>query len=278
MKPAVCCRCHRAKKQLHLFCALTKDDEKDVDSIKPASHSLLEKIWFSIKNDITFQNQFEKNKLFTEKNREPVKIKRLSLAWKNPVQEHEPEIIAYHQKNSGFQLPEHNPKLIGILVHQIFQQICRLGIAWWKNKTSAQAQTYAQNHLAQLGMLDTDIPNAVNIVQHAIQNTLNDKRGQWILHAHNEAQAELPLTAVIDGKIQSLVIDRTFVDEESVRWIIDYKTAIFTGNNLEDFLAAEQTQYAEKMRHYLQAMQIMDPRPIRLGLYFPLIPAWQNIQ
>lgn len=266
----------RAKKQLHLFCSLKKEDDQDFDLIKPIAHSLLEKIWPSLKNEIAFENSFEKNKLFIEKNREPVKIKRLTLAWENPVREYEPTVI-YHQKNSGFQLPEHHLKLIGTLVHQVFQQICHLGINWWKNKTPEQTQTYIKNHLMQLGTLATDMPSAVNTVQKAIHNTLHNERGQWILHAHHEAQSEFPLTAIIDGKIQSLVIDRTFVDEKGTRWIIDYKTANFTGDNLEGFLAAEQAQYEEKMHQYLQAMQMMDSRTTRLGLYFPLIPAWREI-
>jgi hypothetical protein len=70
------------------------------------------------------------------------------------------------------------------------------------------------------------------------------------------------------------VIDRTFVDEGGVRWIIDYKTSQSPGEDLENFLEAEKERYREQLERYARLMALRDNRPIRLGLYFPLLGAW----
>ena len=54
-----------------------------------------------------------------------------------------------------------------------------------------------------------------------------------------EGRCELSLTAVMDGVLQSLRIDRTFVDGEGVRWIVDWKTSSHEGGDREAFLDNE---------------------------------------
>ena len=43
--------------------------------------------------------------------------------------------------------------------------------------------------------------------------------------------------------------------------------------NFEKFV---KEKYEGKMREYSQALSSLDSRPIRLGLYFPLVPAWHE--
>ena len=81
---------------------------------------------------------------------------------------------------------------------------------------------------------------------------------------------------MIDNQLENLVIDRTFIAENNIRWIIDYKTADLSHQNLEEFLLKEQKKYAEKMQKYSQAFSKHHDGAIRLGLYFPAIPAWRE--
>jgi ATP-dependent exoDNAse (exonuclease V) beta subunit len=71
------------------------------------------------------------------------------------------------------------------------------------------------------------------------------------------------------------VIDRTFV-EHGVRWIIDYKTGIHHGTGAEAFLDNEEARYRAQMETYALVMSRIDSRPIRLGLYFPLLCGWRE--
>ena len=73
-----------------------------------------------------------------------------------------------------------------------------------------------------------------------------------------------------------MTIARTFVDEHGTRWIIDYKTGIHTGGGVNEFLDREQERYRGQLERYAGVMSKMEQRPIRLGLYFPLLGGWRE--
>ena len=59
---------------------------------------------------------------------------------------------------------------------------------------------------------------------------------------------------MIDGKLPEWVIDRTFVDESGVRWIIDYKTSDHQGGDIENFFESERERYQEQLERYARLM------------------------
>jgi len=106
--------------------------------------------------------------------------------------------------------------------------------------------------------------------------TLAAERGRWILAAHTAAESELELTGLVDGRVVRARIDRTFVDEHNIRWIVDFKTGIHQGGDIGAFLAEEQERYRIEMRRYGILVAALDAangheRPIRCGLYYPLV-------
>jgi len=66
------------------------------------------------------------------------------------------------------------------------------------------------------------------------------------------------------------------VDEHGTRWIVDYKTSMHEGGELELFLDREQTRYREQLERYARILRALDGRPVRLGLYFPLLRGWRE--
>ena len=60
------------------------------------------------------------------------------------------------------------------------------------------------------------------------------------------------------------------------RWIIDYKTGTHTGSDLDRFLENEQARYRAQLEGYASVIQTLDARPIRLGLYFPMLQGWRE--
>src|SRR6202022_2323546 len=130
--------------------------------------------------------------------------------------------------------------------------------------------------LANLGVAPSDLVDAAEQVETGLLRTLRDPKGRWILGAHAEAESELQITALIDGKLYEIAIDRTFVDASGVRWIIDYKTSAHEGGGLEAFLDNEKERYREQLERYARLIVQRDDRPIRLGLYFPLLGEWRE--
>jgi len=66
------------------------------------------------------------------------------------------------------------------------------------------------------------------------------------------------------------------VDEHGTRWIIDYKTGGHTGGGVDEFLDREQERYRPQLEGYANIISKMEERPIRLGLYFPLLGGWRE--
>jgi ATP-dependent exoDNAse (exonuclease V) beta subunit len=75
------------------------------------------------------------------------------------------------------------------------------------------------------------------------------------------------------------VIDRTFVDADGIRWIVDYKSSAHEGGNLEGFIDNEIKRYTPQLANYRNAMQLLEPeRTVRTVLYFPLLGVFREVE
>lgn len=107
-------------------------------------------------------------------------------------------------------------------------------------------------------------------VAEALSRCLSDPQGRWLLSEHpRENHVELPLTGWVAGELVNGVLDRCFIDEHGVRWVVDYKTTTHEGGNLEEFLAEQVRRYTPQMRRYVHLVSELGPEPVRAGLYFP---------
>lgn len=261
----------RAKKRLCLLFNFEKEANKEVSI---ASGSFLEKLWPFIKNNQHIFIEAPSSEKPVDRRLQLKPIRRLHTCWQNPVHDMTNDAVVHH-KQDGFQLIKNTAMLTGTVVHHLLQYISEFSCNWWLSKNVREQTTYITLKLAQLGMCDTEIKSAVPTVLHAMKNTLGDERGRWILSPHKDAQSELAMTACLDGPPENYILDRTFIDEDGIRWIIDYKTTMFTQQDLQQFLIKEQAKYLEKMKNYARTMQLTDPLPVRLALYFPMLPVLQ---
>jgi ATP-dependent helicase/nuclease subunit A len=164
---------------------------------------------------------------------------------------------------------------IGTVVHGWLAQ---LATAPLPPGTLAAQRPLIRAQLARLGVAPAEQARALELIVTAMSQTLADPRGRWILDpAHREAAAELPLTGVSDGRLRSIVVDRSFVDAEGTRWLIDYKTSRHEGGGLEEFLAEELERYRPQLQTYAGLAAALGPQPVRAALYFPLLQAWREL-
>ena len=61
-----------------------------------------------------------------------------------------------------------------------------------------------------------------------------------------------------------------------MRWIVDFKTGSHEGADRDAFLDREQDRYREQLERYAAFVRALDARPIRLGLYYPLLGGWRE--
>ena len=112
-------------------------------------------------------------------------------------------------------------------------------------------------------------------VTEALARILADERGRWLLNG--EGHAELGLTGLHLGEVNSIVLDRVRIDD-GVHWIVDYKTSVHEGGNLQGFLAAEVERYSPQLRKYAAIYRAWSGEEPRCALYFPLLQAFVEVE
>lgn len=265
----------RARRQLHLLG--TVKTKEDGSIAEPAGQSLLKLLWPRVAQ--SFQNLSGPQVAAEER---PVRnIRRVALGWKAPAP---PETVEWTRQGVetiktspvSFEWVSQSSRHAGTVLHGLMQRIAREGLATWSDDLVRSRRRLYQSVLANLGVPPGELTKAAERVETALLRMLHDPKGRWVLDRHSEDECELPITGLVGGKLSETVIDRTFVDENEVRWIIDYKTGSHEGGNLETFLDHEQERYREQLERYARLMIQRDSRPIRLALYFPLLGGWRE--
>jgi ATP-dependent helicase/nuclease subunit A len=283
----------RAKKFLYLLggVALATDVVGKVIPKQPAPGSLLRKLWpavQSIYNHAAEKYLLSENVLLNQRSKESIakfickqNICRLKVDWKLPEA---PESVIWQQSYGTKEMQEEiefswvseMARHVGNVVHRWLQQIAEDEMRGWDSARIHKIQNKFRQNLFASGMTgsDQEIRDAVDRIILALTNAINDTRGQWILGTQRLAQNELRITGVVNNESMSWVIDRTFCDSNGIRWIIDYKTSSHEGSDIQGFLDREIVRYRSQLNRYAIFMQQIDPRPIKLGIYFPLICGW----
>jgi len=160
---------------------------------------------------------------------------------------------------------------VGTLIHRELQRVA--DAARRANKLLAPEidPKRFRRELALLGVEDEDLSSAADRVADALGKVWDDPIGRWILKPRPEAWSELRLTIRGSDRLEHVQLDRSFIDDDGQRWIIDYKTGRHLGSDVEQFLDAEVERYQGQLERYAQAVAETDQRPIRVGLYFPLM-------
>ncbi|MEN9450314.1 MAG: UvrD/REP helicase [Pseudomonadota bacterium] len=265
--------CTRAKQSLHLLGTFTLDEAAAIKA--PAPLSLLGQLWpvLNIKPEHLLAPVSAKT---TQELPTQRLLKRLRADWQAFISNQfdlSPEIKT---QAYSFQWQIYPERTLGTVIHRLLYQISQDGLAKWDSEKIKSAQAMFAGLLAQNGLLASQIPEALDKLNICLEKTLTDPRGRWILsQQHQAAQSEYAITALLNGKLQNFIIDRTFIDPNTeIRWIIDYKTTEYKGDKPEEFLKTAMQQHQQQLNTYAQALLLDKPQSIRCGLYFPLTSLW----
>lgn len=231
-----------------------------------------------------------------------VELRRLPAGWRAPAPPPAAVAAVEPEQEPGSQEEAERPSYhwvrplarhVGVVVH------AWLAAAAGLSSPTPWPASLIRTRLAQEGVSAADLAAATARAEQAITRVLADERGRWLLARHEDDQREWALAGVTDaGRTGAAVpgagatpsrpvarhirIDRSFV-AQGQRWIADYKLSVHEGGDLAAFLAAQQERYQPQLETYaaLLAAANLEPRPVRLGLYFPLVeengrPAWRS--
>jgi ATP-dependent helicase/nuclease subunit A len=281
----------RARKHLHLAGATARD--RDGGARAPVSGSLLERLWPAVAGEFHAQAQDARHAAGVPPLSAPavappahrsVELVRLAADWRAPGM---PPAVYWSQpplEESGVQALEFSwvgevARHVGSVVHRWMQRMAEDALQDWDGERIDRLRDAFGNELASRGVEAAQCDAAVDRVVAALTQTLGDARGRWLLGAQKVARNEYRLGTYAQGERREWVIDRTFIDEQGRRWIVDYKTSSHEGSDVAAFLDREKNRYAPQLERY--ARLLADPQlgasgPIHLGLYFPLLSAWRE--
>ncbi len=262
----------RAKQQLYL-CAVHDDLENP-----PAQGSLFA-LLYPHSSDIMTVN---KEKAMPQESVPTPTLRRIARSWQLPPFWYEKlytQVPATLEENcvdtQPFESSAIMRRMVGTLLHRAFKYLAENPQHRCASSLCERFLARWPMHLQTLGLEAHQLQTALDLLTQGLTQTLKCQRGLWILQPHEAAANEFALHTYVNNQHRALIMDRTFV-ENAERWIIDYKTSLPTGN-IEAFLQQDVPTHIAQLQYYAQVMQKIDKRPIRLGLYYPLISAWREL-
>ncbi len=271
----------RAKSELHLLGHAAFDAQ---GVLRPAAGSLLERMWRAAEGE--FRRAAAAAPPMTgavaEQQRVPQSTERLTSDWRLPapppaMPDPHVEQTAEQEAHVSFRWVGDTLRHVGTVVHQLLRGIAMDCGTGWDGARLEQSRAAIRAALLGLGVPAAELDGATGTVVEALARALADPRGIWLLRGGESAACEYPLSGIVGGQVVHAYIDRTFVDVDGVRWIVDYKTSTHKGGGLEAFLNEEQKRYRPQLDKYRRLFAALEDRPVRTALYFPLLGEWREV-
>lgn len=163
----------------------------------------------------------------------------------------------------------------GTIVHRWLQRIADGKADIGDRKTTAFLHT-SRSWARGLGVPDDGMDAVCGRVQLALDRIAKDDMGRRILFGNGVS--ELGVSGVVDGRVQSVMIDRIHVDADGVHWIVDFKTSTHEGGDLAGFLQQEKDRYRRQLEKYASIYGKLTDAPVKTALYFPLLQEFIEVE
>jgi len=265
----------RARHTLHLSAAPPRRAD---GTAAPRSGTLLARLWPALDAE-----ELPTAGLVAEEDLQypTLRLQRLRTAWQPailpgaPAWPHLP--IKKPLESVEFSWVGETARHVGTVVHAALQDYAQRAKLPNRAEIGAQQDHY-RRELFRHGVPQHELPGAATRVVEALTRACEDERGRWILSsAHRQPASELALTGISSGRLQNVIIDRSFIDKHGIRWVIDYKTSTHEGADPEAFLEQQLERYRAQLTSNSQLARALGPEPVRAALYLPLLGAFREL-
>lgn len=164
-------------------------------------------------------------------------------------------------------------RIIGNLVHQLLEEFGQPG-QMRPTPDALQGQSALWGELLmQAGIPLHRVDDSLRRVIRAMEKSLYGNHWQQLFVDVSEVQTEFSFHGQLEGNLIHAAVDRSFVDVEGRRWILDYKTSQPSRDeSITAFLERERLRYTPQLQLYAQLFSHYDPdRELCAALYFPMI-------
>ena len=267
--------CTRARKSLHLLGSprLLKS------GMRPDRRSLLHLLWPTV--GPIFEQGFDAE-LHVEKGTQSGEwllpaLRRFENPWSPPdvpglpVESKEVDeggtAVEFYWVGSG-------ARIAGTLVHR-WAQLAADGHVSLQDITLDTIRIAGTRWLREMGVDDAAGEAILQRATAALHSMAEDDKGRWLIDG--DGHAELALSGVVNGKLESVVLDRIRIDDDGIHWIVDYKTSSHEGGDLQGFLSAETNRYRPQLAKYVEIYRNYSNADVRCALYFPLLQEFVEV-
>jgi ATP-dependent helicase/nuclease subunit A len=262
----------RAQQYLHLLGCVRLDDSGVPR--RPSKGSLLRKAWAVAEPAFAQVELPALADAALALERAPYELRRLAGGVKLAPP---PEAAKWNARDDEAPLAEiefswagETARHVGTVVHRWLQRMAEDLLQGWTSQRVGELRPQIARDLHRRGVPAAESEAAAARAITAMANILDDERGRWLLGPREGAVSELRIRTSTEGRLRTLVVDRTFV-ENGTRWVVDYKTSSHEGAGVEAFLERERERYAPQLARYAKALG-----KARLGLYFPMLRGWKE--
>lgn len=272
----------RARTALHLLGALESPGADD--SAAPARGSLLSVLWPAIGTQFAALSSAPAARHSAGTGASAPPLRRLPPAWALPVPPQPPAFARLPiSLRDAVETPEYSwvgvtARAMGTIVHAELQRIAAAAVLPEPSVLEDKTHHY-DGWLAELGVPQREHAAARDLIREALQRTLNDPRGRWLLsNAHVQAHSEWRLSGLHEGRVVNVVFDRMLLEATGQRWIVDFKTSRHEGGGLSQFLDSELERYRGQLERYAALAAQLGPEAVHVALYFPLLGAFRELR
>jgi len=271
--------CTRARQRLILL-GTTDPRDKAAEEVEPIANTGLDLLWPALQEDFrarinptpartvsrhAFESPLSARSI--ERVKDPLTPDPLaaqSAVVMNVVHDVNPDVFDFEWVSPA-------ARSVGIVVHEIFEHLSRGRYAL--SSLSSLDPQWIQVRLSELGVFDQQLHEACARVRASVGAIETDPNAQWVFDAtHQDVRAEWELVRATAFGLETIRIDRAFIDRNGVRWIIDFKTSSHEGEGIAAFLEAERARYQAQLDRYADWVKALEPtRPVATALYFPLL-------
>jgi ATP-dependent exoDNAse (exonuclease V) beta subunit len=270
--------CTRARSSLHLL----GNARLLQTGLRPDPRSLLSLLWPIVAEQ--FENAFDPNLHAAVNTRDgrwlQPQLRRFETAWQPPEASSLPvpcttpgavdsaSPVEFYWVGAG-------ARLAGTLVHRWLQMAADGRVNLGADARQAIRQA-GSRWLREMAVGSDLIPAILTRVDAALQGIVTDEKGRWLLEG--EGYAELALSGVVNGRMESVILDRVRIGSDGSHWIVDYKTSSHEGGDLTSFLRAETDRYRAQLAKYAELYRNFSGADVRCALYFPLLQEFVEVK
>jgi ATP-dependent exoDNAse (exonuclease V) beta subunit len=166
-------------------------------------------------------------------------------------------------------------RIAGTLVHR-WAQLAADGRVSLQDITVDMISNAGTRWLREIGVTGEAGEAIIQRATAALHSMAEDDKGQWLIDG--DGHAELALSGVVNGQLESVVLDRVRIDDDGTHWIVDYKTSSHEGGDLQGFLGAETDRYRPQLAKYAEIYRNYSNADVRCALYFPLLQEFVEVK